>query len=153
MKQPDLLYCLRLLCLPALLAGAMLQSCSKDKVVVPNVPYADTTGILTGNKWHLVQFWEDMNNNERIDSGEIIADPLYYTAYLFYTNGVVRDSTAKATSRTGTWYYKDNYKTAFYTHWDSRNTDLHYIRFLDDSTLTTKRSGTNETWYFKRVLR
>ena len=136
--------------LTALLIGS-LPSCTKDKpIAIPSVPYHDTLAMLTNKRWSLNQIWQDMNNNQRIDNGEVISGLGFPTFYRFYTNGTVTDSTEKYLSRTGSWNFV-NYHTTFSIKWTSIAIDQHQILYLDDSLLTTKRLGTNETWYMKTL--
>ena len=132
----------------AFILPLLLQSCSKGTAYKAIIPYADTTGMLTGSHWAVAHFWYDMNNNGHIDSGEVINGFDFLTVYSFSASGALRDSTAPYLSRTGTWSYSGGYKNAILCRWNATTSDLHYIISITDTTLTTKRWGTNETWYF-----
>ncbi len=131
--------------------SGIITSCNKGSatpVPLPIPAVVDTTRILTSHQWNLSQIWKDMNNNQHIDSGEMIPGFVFSTIYIIYANGWVKDSTYFSLSRTGSWYYKDNYHSSIYFKWSASDVQLHTIQLLNDSMLNTRRITTDETWYF-----
>ena len=99
--------------LPGLMfAAALLPSCSKTNPVNLQAPYVDTFGMLTSHHWTLDHFWYDMNNNNRIDSGEIVPGLDFKTVYIFQANGLLEDSTAAYLSKSGGWSFLGNNKSS-----------------------------------------
>ena len=138
-----------LLMLLLLVSGitGLMQSCSKGVTPVYKTPFMDTTSLLTGSNWEVSKLWFDMNNNGRIDSGELVNGFDFTTVYIFSPNGTLQDSTVPYLQQTGTWAFQGNTHTAFYCNWPN-TTDLYKIVNITDSTLVAKLIGTDQTWYF-----
>lgn len=135
------------LCFLTCLLSGLVQSCSKGVTAVIKMPYTDTAGMLTGHKWLLTQLWYDMNNNGRIDSGELVNGFDFVDVYSFSPGGSLADSSVSYLSRTGSWSFQGGYHTTIQCSWTG-SSDSYYLVGISDSTLVARRLTTDETWYF-----